>query len=148
MFVHWVIKAAAKKEKVIFELAFSGIPRTYNCDMASITVYDSETESSADTLLGKFCGPDGVTLTSTGEHLLVKYNTKEMSESRGFMAAYYTKKTEPPKSDTTQHQFYAICIILVVIGALVLVSWLLWRWRRNMQFKFVRIRHWPEEDND
>ena len=55
-------------------------------------------ESSVNTLLGKFCGPNGVTLTSTGNHLLVKYNTKEMSESRGFMAAYYTKKNGKKKN--------------------------------------------------
>lgn len=147
MFVHWVIKAA-EKEKVIFELAYSGIPRTYNCDMASVSVYNSATESSVDTLLGRFCGPNGVTLISTGNYLLVKYNTKAMSESRGFMAAYYTKKNEPPKVDNTSQKFSAICIVLIVIGVVVVMSWLLWRWRRNMQYRFVRIRHWPDEDND
>ena len=43
MFVSWVIKAVEKEEKIIFQLAFSGIPRTYNCDMASLSVYDSAT---------------------------------------------------------------------------------------------------------
>ena len=43
MFVFWVIKAVEKEEKVIFQLAFSGILQTNNYDMTSLSVYDSAT---------------------------------------------------------------------------------------------------------
>ncbi|GAB1600019.1 bone morphogenetic protein 1, partial [Argonauta hians] len=140
--INWVVNTNGIEDVIVVELAYSGIPRSYNCREASLRVYDNSSDIQSDNLIGQFCGPETVSVVSSSNQLFIWYSANWSAHSRGFMAVYYSKVKDSKTHQKPPNHSSIVCLLLIVavIGCFIYV--IHWYWQCCQRKRINKLQNW------
>ncbi|XP_036360757.1 tolloid-like protein 2 isoform X2 [Octopus sinensis] len=142
MNIQWIVMAKEMNDVIVLELAYSGMPQSYNCREAALRVYDNVSDIETDNMIGQFCGPKTVSIVSSTNRMLIWYSANWSAHSRGFMAVYYSKQKGTKIPQQSLDRTPIICIILIVAVIICIIYVFNWYWQCCRHNKINRLHTW------